>query len=161
MSKRKASFESDQEHALDVEKRRNLNTSDSQPAATECNLEVAHEAYTVGCICAISTEDVATQVSLDETHAGPEYLAPGDNNDYTLGKIGKHHVVIAVLPNGEYGLSAASNVAKDMLHSYPNVRIGLMVGIGGGAPSSDHDIRLGDVMVSAPANGNGKLDQWL
>ncbi|KAK8029006.1 hypothetical protein PG991_006062 [Apiospora marii] len=31
-----------------------------------------------------------------------------------------------------------------MLHSFPNVRIGLMVGIGGGAPSAKNDIRPGD-----------------
>jgi nucleoside phosphorylase len=42
-----------------------------------------------------------------------------------------------------------------MLNSFPNVRIGLMVGIGGGAPSLDHNIRLGDVVVSAISNGMG------
>ena len=93
------------------------------------------EDYTVGWICAISTEYVAAQAFLDEKHEGPEYVSSNDNNDYTLGKIGKHNVVIAVLPDGEYGISSAAGVAKDMLHSFPNVRIGLMVGIGGGAPS--------------------------
>ena len=66
----------------------------------------------------------------------------GDNNDYILGRIQKHNVVIAVLPDGEYGISSAANVAKDMLRSFPNIRIGLMIGIGGGAPSSRHGIRL-------------------
>lgn len=47
----------------------------------------------------------------------------------TLGKIGKHNVIIAVLPDGEYGISSAAGVAKDMLHSFSNIRIGLMVGI--------------------------------
>ncbi|KAK1838827.1 ankryin repeat protein [Colletotrichum chrysophilum] len=42
-----------------------------------------------------------------------------------------------------------------MLHSFPNMRIGLMVGIGGGAPSQKHDIRLGDVVVSTPNSGRG------
>ena len=46
-----------------------------------------------------------------------------------------------------------------MLHSFPNVRIGLMVGIGGGAPSSKHDIRLGDIVVSAPCDGEGGVFQ--
>ena len=36
-----------------------------------------------------------------------------DNNDYILGRIQKHNVVIAVLPDGEYGISSAANVAKD------------------------------------------------
>ncbi|KAJ5564595.1 putative serine/threonine-protein kinase PkwA [Penicillium frequentans] len=47
-----------------------------------------------------------------------------------------------------------------MLHSFPNIRIGLMVGIGGGAPSPDHDIRLGDIVVSIPDNGRGGVIQY-
>ncbi|KAK5202910.1 hypothetical protein LTR41_011356 [Exophiala xenobiotica] len=115
--------------------------------------------YNVGWICAITTECVAAQAFLDERHDGPEYVSPRDNNDYTMGKIGKHNVVIAVLPDGEYGIASAANVASDMLHSFPNVRIGLMVGIGGGAPSQKHDIRLGDIVVSAPRDGNGGVFQ--
>jgi nucleoside phosphorylase len=105
--------------------------------------------YTVGWISAINTEYVAAQAFLDEKHEGPEYVSLHDNNDYTLGKIGKHNVVIAVLPDGIYGIASAAAVARDMLHSFPNVKIGLMVGIGGGAPSPKHDIRLGDIVVSA------------
>src|SRR5436305_12092085 len=116
--------------------------------------------YTVGWICAITTEYVAAQTFLDEKHEGPEYVSPNDNNDYTLGKVEKHNVVIAVLPHGEYGISSATGVAKDMLHSFPNVRIGLMVGIGGGAPSQKHEIRLGDIVVSAPCNGKGGVFQY-
>jgi nucleoside phosphorylase len=115
--------------------------------------------YSVGWICALPTEYVAAQASLDEEHEGPEYVAQNDNNDYTLGRVGKHNVVIAVLPDGEYGTSSAASVARDMLHSFPNVRIGLMVGIGGGAPSQKHDIRLGDIVVSAPRDGNGGVFQ--
>src|ERR1700712_2596574 len=116
--------------------------------------------YNVGWICAISTEYVAAQASLDERHDGPEYISTHDNNDYTLGKIGKHNVVIAVLPDGEYGIASAASVARDMLHSFPNVRIGLMVGIGGGAPSQKHDIRLGDIVVSAPFGEKGGVFQY-
>lgn len=116
--------------------------------------------YTVGWICAIHNEYVAALAFLDEKHEGPEYVSTNDNNDYTLGKIGRHNVVIAVLPNGEYGLSSAASVARDMLHSFPNVRIGLMVGIGGGAPTTKHDIRLGDVVVGVPINGAGGIIQY-
>ena len=121
---------------------------------------MANPDYMVGWICAISTEYVAAQAFLDEEHEGPEYLSPNDNNDYTLGKIGKHNVVIAVLPSGEYGTTSAAIVARDMLHSFPNVRIGLMVGIGGGAPSKMHDIRLGDIVVSDPRGGMGGVFQY-
>ncbi|KAL6799179.1 ankyrin repeat-containing domain protein [Trichoderma sp. SZMC 28013] len=116
--------------------------------------------YSVGWICAITTEYVAARSFLDEEHEGPEYVAANDNNDYTLGKIGNHNVVIAVLPDGEYGISSAATVARDMLHSFPNIRIGLMVGIGGGAPSKKHDIRLGDIVISAPRNGKGGVFQY-
>ncbi|RAL10597.1 purine and uridine phosphorylase [Aspergillus homomorphus CBS 101889] len=117
-------------------------------------------AYTVGWICAIGTERVAAQAFLDEKHEGPDQVSPHDGNDYTLGKIGEHHVVIAVLPSGEYGVTCAAVVARDMLHSFPNVRLGLMVGIGGGAPSSEHDIRLGDIVVSAPCDEHGGVFQY-
>jgi nucleoside phosphorylase len=116
--------------------------------------------YTVGWICAISTEYVAAQAFLDEEHEGPEYVSPNDNNDYTLGKIGKQNVVIAVLPGGEYGIASAAVVARDMLDSFPNVRIGLMVGIGGGAPSQKHDIRLGDIVVSEPRDRMSGVFQY-
>ncbi|KIW67300.1 hypothetical protein PV04_06564 [Phialophora macrospora] len=118
------------------------------------------EDYTVGWICAITTEYVAAQAFLDERHDGPESVSHHDDNDYTLGKIGKHNVVIAVLPDGEYGIASAAGVARDMLSSFPNIRIGLMVGIGGGAPSQKHDIRLGDIVVSAPRDGNGGVFQY-
>lgn len=116
--------------------------------------------YTVGWICAVNTESVAARAFLDEEHEGPEYVSPNDNNDYILGKLGKHSVVIASLPDGEYGIDSAASVARDMLHSFPNVRVGLMVGIGGGAPSPKHDIRLGDIVVSSPHDGNGGVFQY-
>ncbi|KAG9964220.1 purine and uridine phosphorylase, partial [Aureobasidium melanogenum] len=105
--------------------------------------------YTVGWICAITTEYTAARQFLDEEHDRPDHVSANDSNAYTLGKMAGHNVVIAVLPDGEYGVSSATAVAKDMLNSFPNVRIGLMVGIGGGAPTAKHDIRLGDVVVSS------------
>ncbi|KAL0942332.1 ankyrin repeat protein [Colletotrichum truncatum] len=122
--------------------------------------QLANENYTVGWICAIATERVAAQAFLDEEHAEPSFVAERDDNDYTLGRIGKHNVVIAALPDGEYGIASATGVATDMLHSFPNIRIGLMVGIGGGAPSPRNDIRLGDIVVSAPRDGRGGVFQY-
>ncbi|PWY86555.1 purine and uridine phosphorylase [Aspergillus sclerotioniger CBS 115572] len=116
--------------------------------------------YIVGWICAITTEYVAAQAFLDEGHDRPDYVSTNDNNDYTLGRIGKHDVVIAILPDGGYGTASAASVARDMLHSFPNIRVCLMVGIGGGAPSPKHDIRLGDVVVSTPHEGYGGVFQY-
>ncbi|KAI7975373.1 hypothetical protein EIK77_004976 [Talaromyces pinophilus] len=116
--------------------------------------------YTIGWICAVTTEYVAAKAFLDKEHESLEYGSTNDNNIYTLGEMGKHNVVIAQLPKGEYGIAAAASVARDLVHTFPNIRIGLMVGIGGGAPSKTHDIRLGDVVVSTPHNGKGGLFQY-
>ncbi len=127
-------------------------------APEPCRL--ANEEYTVGWICALTTEYVAAQVFLDQEHTPPAFIATHDNNNYTLGRIGEHNVAIAVLPGGEYGTASAATVARDMLHTFSNIRIGLMVGIGGGAPTLEHDIRLGDVVVSEPRNGLGGVFQY-
>jgi nucleoside phosphorylase len=161
MSKRESELGNNREAISGLEKRRKIDCDDSlEPPVNAPKLKLANRDYTAGWICAISTEYVAAQEFLDEKHEGPEYVSPNDNNDYTLGKVGKHNVVIAVLPHGEYGISSATGVAKDMLHSFPNVRIGLMVGIGGGAPSPKHDIRLGDIVISATTSGKGGVFQY-
>ncbi|KAK6359203.1 hypothetical protein TWF696_000367 [Orbilia brochopaga] len=116
--------------------------------------------YSVGWVCALDTEYVAARCMLDEKYDGPEVLSTNDNNNYTLGRIKQHHVVIAVLPDGQYGTTSATAVLKDMLHSFPNIRTCLMVGIGGGAPSQKHDIRFGDIVVSAPRDGGGSVFQY-
>ncbi|KAF4432981.1 Kinesin light chain [Colletotrichum fructicola] len=118
------------------------------------------QSYTVGWICAIPTELAAARTFLDEKHATPEAVARNDNNSYTLGTIGEHNVVIAVMPKREYGIAAAATVARDMVHSFPNIRIGLMVGVGGGAPSKQHDVRLGDVVVGSRDGGKGGVIQY-
>ncbi|KAJ4132749.1 hypothetical protein NW754_015563 [Fusarium falciforme] len=118
------------------------------------------DGYTVGWICAVETEYVAARIFLDEIHDAPAFISQNDDNAYTLGRIGPHLVVIAVSPDGEYGINSAAAVARNMMHSFPNIRIGLMVGIGGGAPSDRHDIRLGDIVVSAPRNGYGGVFQY-
>ena len=161
MPKRGFELRNSQETILGTEKRMKLDCNDARTSVANAPGRVlARDDYTVGWICAITTEYVAAQAFLDEKHNGPEYVSSNDNNDYTLGKIGQHDVVIAVLPDGEYGTSSAASVARDMLHSFPNVRIGLMVGIGGGAPSRKHDIRLGDIIVSSPHNGKGGVFQY-
>ncbi|OQE32554.1 hypothetical protein PENFLA_c001G04688 [Penicillium flavigenum] len=116
--------------------------------------------YTVGWICALLVEYIAAQEFLDEEHDKPRFVSPNDANDYTLGRMGEHNVVIAVLPDGEYGTASAASVATNMLNSFHNIRIGLMVGIGGGVPSESHDIRLGDVVVSAPRDGESGVFQY-
>lgn len=121
------------------------------------------EDYHVGWICAIPTEYAAAKCFLNDgekPHPPPKRRSLNDNNNYTLGRMGEHNVVIAVMPKGEYGTTSAASVARDMVHSFPNVRIGLMVGIGGGAPSKKNNIRLGDVVISTPTGGMGGVLQY-
>ena len=61
----------------------------------------------------------------------------------------------AGLPKGRYGVASAASVAKDMLRSFESIQIGLMVGIGAGASSGKHDIRLGDIVVGCPIKKEG------
>ncbi|KAI0377505.1 ankyrin repeat-containing domain protein [Hypomontagnella monticulosa] len=117
--------------------------------------------YTIGWICAVTTEYVAAQEFLDEEHPPLASQDANDNNIYTLGSIGQHKVAVACLPHWNYGLVSASSVARDMLRTFTNIRFGLMVGIGGGAPLPiARDIRLGDVVVSAVDYKEGAVFQY-
>ncbi len=109
----------------------------------------------MGWICAVKTEYVVACELLDEECSALPTASSHDSNAYTLGRIGDHYVVVACLPKGRYGIASAATVAKDLLRSFESIRIGLMVGIGGGAPSQKNDIRLGDVVVGCPMGRTG------
>lgn len=115
--------------------------------------------YTVGWICALSTELTAACAMLDQRHE-PLDQSRQDENNYILGRIGVHNVVLACLPAGIAGLTSAATIAVQMRSSFKRIRIGLMVGIGGGVPSHDHDIRLGDIVVSKPSGTSGGVIQY-
>ncbi|XP_044723873.1 ankyrin repeats (3 copies) domain-containing protein [Hirsutella rhossiliensis] len=116
----------------------------------------SHNSYTVGWICALPKEQTAATVMLDHVH--PELPnPPNDANIYTLGSIGAHDVVIACLPKGKYGTISAATVATRMVDTFPSIRFGLMVGIGGGVPPK---VRLGDVVVSCPVDQYPGVIQW-
>lgn len=116
---------------------------------------VEANAFEVGWICALSTEFVAACELLDEEYEVKGLDYKSDENAYRFGCIGRHKIVISCLPKGRYGLTSAASVARDMLRSFPAIRFGLMVGIAGGAPSTKHDIRLGDVVVGCPSGTSG------
>jgi nucleoside phosphorylase len=120
---------------------------------------LSHRDYTIGWICALSTELTAAMAMLDEEHL-PLERHWQDDNTYTLGRIGEHNVVIACLPAGRVGNNPATTVATQMQHSFGAIRFGLVVGVGGGVPSAEHDIRLGDVVVSNPGRYDGGVIQY-
>ncbi|KAK1622056.1 ankyrin repeat-containing domain protein [Colletotrichum phormii] len=118
------------------------------------------EDYTVGWVCALPLEMAAAKGMLDQLHPNLPWQDPADHNSYVLGQVQGHNVVIACLPAGIYGITPAATVAKDLLRTFKSIRFGLMVGIGGGVPSRKHDIRLGDIVVSQPAETSGGVIQY-
>ncbi|KAF5576273.1 ankyrin protein [Fusarium pseudocircinatum] len=118
---------------------------------------LTHNDYTVGWICALPKELTASITMLDEKHPGlPK--PPTDSNAYTLGSIGGHNIVMACLPKGITGNVSAATVARNMANTFPSIKIGLMVGIGGGVPSNK--VRLGDVVVSTPTSTFAGVVKW-
>ncbi|RKL41643.1 hypothetical protein BFJ72_g5535 [Fusarium proliferatum] len=105
--------------------------------------------YTVGILCALAVELKAVRALFDQRHQHlPSVI--GDNNQYALGEMAQHMVVATSLPAGEYGTNAVASAVSDMKRSFTSIQFCLLVGIAGGAPSEDNDIRLGDVVVSLP-----------
>ena len=121
--------------------------------------QLRREEYSVGWVCALPIELAAAKLMLDEEHQRPGQDLK-DSNLYTLGRIGEHNAVIACLPAGQMGNNSATVVAMQMKSAFPSIRFGLMVGIGGGVPSGEADVRLGDVVVSQPHMGHGGVVQY-
>lgn len=119
----------------------------------------ANEEYTVGWICALPEELAAAQGMMDEIHGSPQTAPAGaDHNTYELGTIGRFKVVVASLRMNRPGASSATASAKDMLFTFPNIRVGLLVGIGAGIPDTsneERDVRLGDVVVGCDSSNGG------
>ncbi|KAL2859978.1 purine and uridine phosphorylase [Aspergillus lucknowensis] len=114
-------------------------------------MTLTHDSYTVAWICALPLELAAAKAILDEVH--PALPQPeSDHNVYTLGSASGRNVVVVCLPAGVYGTVSAATTVSHLKSTYRRVRFGLMVGIGGGVPRENFDIRLGDVVVSKPTN---------
>ncbi|KAE8156909.1 Pfs, NACHT and ankyrin domain protein [Aspergillus tamarii] len=124
----------------------------------------SRDLYTVGWIAALPLERAAAMAMLDEKHERPvDFVQPhSDTNSYTWGSIGEHNVVIASLAVGKYGTTSAAATALPMLASFPQIRFGLLVGIGAAIarPDEGRDIRLGDVVVSQPHGNTGGVIQY-
>ncbi|KAN0083541.1 WD40-repeat-containing domain protein [Elaphomyces granulatus] len=118
-----------------------------------------HHDYTVAWVCALPLEMAAAKSMLNEIHPNLP-TSSNDQNTYVLGTIYTHNVVIACLPSGVYGTTSAAIVANQLRFTFPAIRFGLMVGIGGGVPTKEADIRLGDVVVSKPTGDFGGVVQY-
>lgn len=119
---------------------------------------VSPNGYRIAVICALQIEADAVEDMFDEDwekdHKYPELQ--NDPNTYTMGRIGEHNVVLAHMPG--IGKANSANVAGSFRMSFPEIRLGLVVGICGGMPfirehpnpsePREVDVFLGDVIIS-------------
>jgi nucleoside phosphorylase len=88
----------------------------------------------MGLICALSIELFAATALLDEIHQSlPAHH--NDNNNYALGRVHGHNVVIACNTVGEFGINIATTVVARMTSAFPSIKFILMVGVGGVVPN--------------------------
>ncbi|KAE8383129.1 hypothetical protein BDV26DRAFT_304021 [Aspergillus bertholletiae] len=127
-------------------------------------MRLSHNAYTAGWICILDSEHSAARAPLDELH--DPLTTPHDDNAYLLGRMGDHNVVI-VRPIDQ-GKANAADTAVNMVRTFPQIRLKLVVGVGGGATNSPdpydgtRDILLGDVVVSRPqGNHGGNMEEYV
>ncbi|KAL8329138.1 hypothetical protein RB597_004735 [Gaeumannomyces tritici] len=104
--------------------------------------------FHIAIVCALKLEANAADLLFDDIYDEQQYgRATGDINTYTTGRVGKHAVVLLLLPS--MGPLAAASGSANLRSSYPNIKLALLVGICGGLPKIDgHEAFLGDVVVS-------------
>lgn len=116
--------------------------------------------YHVAWICPVAdVELLPARLMLDEEHNTPPYNTHYDENTYICGAINGHAVVIATCPHGETGNVNAGRLTGPMFKTFPNIRMAVLVGIGGGIPrpvvleDALENLHLGDVVVGWPGDG--------
>ncbi|KAF2159682.1 hypothetical protein M409DRAFT_29844 [Zasmidium cellare ATCC 36951] len=112
-------------------------------------VKLRKEEYTVFWICALPIPEwQASRELFDVQHEDASLGSIVVSYQYVFGEINGHNVVMGCLPDAQPGVGSAASVATEMRAVFPSLRFGVLVGIGGAVPSKDHDIRLGDVVVS-------------
>ncbi|CAI7589631.1 unnamed protein product [Penicillium glandicola] len=108
--------------------------------------------FDVAVICALRCESDAVETIFDEFWEDDKKSygkASKDPNSYLLGRVGQHNVVLVYMAGiGKVNSAAA---AAHLFASFPNIRLGLVVGICGAMPQptdGNTEIFLGDVIVS-------------
>ncbi|KAL5592093.1 hypothetical protein FOVSG1_010982 [Fusarium oxysporum f. sp. vasinfectum] len=106
--------------------------------------------FRVAILCALPREADAVSLLFDEfwDETGDPYgREDSDSNFYITGRIGKHNVVLTILPG--IGTNSAAAASVNLRASYTGLRLALLVGFCGGLPRiGDRDAFLGDVVVS-------------
>jgi nucleoside phosphorylase len=111
----------------------------------------SRDEFEIAIICALGVERDAVEALFDEDYETDGFSygkAAGDRNAYMIGKLGNQHVVLAYMPG--MGSNSAAAVAANIPSSFRGIKIGLIVGVCGGAPTTRDgtEILLGDVIIS-------------
>ena len=114
-------------------------------------------AYTIAWICATWIEFRASVALLDDQHEEPVDFVqqPSDKSLYAWGRIGVHDITIVSVGDG----TTVANIVPHVVRCFPQLRFGLLVGIGSRIPSKTHDVRLGDVVVGRYGRTSRKVVQ--
>lgn len=131
--------------------------------ATTQRKKVARANYHVAWICPVADLELLPAVlMLDEEHEPPDIDTHTDENVYEYGSVAGHNVVLATCRQGMTGNVNVSSITAPLFKTFPNIRMTLLVGIGGGVPQPDsfsdplNDLRLGDVVVGWPTSADGR-----
>lgn len=99
---------------------------------------------TVAVICPLSIEMGAVLAVFDK----PPSLEHGsDNKAYYSGIISGHSTVAVCLPNRNVGVVQASRRGDWLQREFPSLQHRFLVGVAGGIPDKNIDIRLGDIVI--------------
>ncbi|KAF6844839.1 pfs domain-containing protein [Colletotrichum musicola] len=106
--------------------------------------------FEIAVVCALDLEYDAATLAFDEVDDDDLGKAPGDTNTYTTGRIGRHNVVMALLPGN------AASVTATLRSSYTGRKLVFLTGVCGGVPMPDSgtEVILGDVVIKF---GKGRL----
>ncbi|RUS78721.1 hypothetical protein EGW08_013508 [Elysia chlorotica] len=121
------------------------------------------EQPTIGLITTLYHEKLAVDAMMEDKRTYIKYKTESESQVYTLGNIGSYRVVstkLARMGNSEADIVAAENTVTRLLGTFSQIAHVFMVGVGGAVPSyTDHNkhVRLGDVVVSTPADDTGAV----
>jgi nucleoside phosphorylase len=117
--------------------------------------------YFVAIICPLSDVEAKPAVlMLDERHERPDIRDNEDAILYSYGSAAGHNIVIATCRQGMTGNVNTSSITGPLFKTFPNIRMTLLVGIGGGVPQPKEfsnplaDVHLGDVVVGWPISAS-------
>ncbi|KAL1851359.1 hypothetical protein Daus18300_012605 [Diaporthe australafricana] len=125
--------------------------------------KLARTSYHVAWICPVADLELLPAVlMLDEEHDRPDFDNDFDENTYEFGSAAGHNVVLATCRQGMTGNVNVGNITGPLFKTFPNIRMTLLVGIGGGVPQPEsfsdplNDLRLGDVVVGWPTSADAR-----